>query len=55
MNVRCGENTRCLRNAGLMLGQRRRRWPDINPALGQRPVFAGMWCDVITEADFVIL
>ena len=27
-------------NAGLMLGQRRRRWPNINPALGERIVFA---------------
>ena len=26
-------------NDGLMLGQRRRRWPDIGPSLGQRPVF----------------
>ena len=28
-------------NAGLMLGQRRRRWANINPALVQCPVFAG--------------
>ena len=24
-----------------MLGQRQRRWPNINPALGQHPVLAG--------------
>ena len=30
-----------LPNAGLMLGQRRRRWANINPALGQRLVLAG--------------
>ena len=29
-------------NAGLMLGQRRRRWPIIDPALGQLIVFAGV-------------
>ena len=29
-------------NAGLMMGQRRRRWANINPALGKRLVFAGM-------------
>ena len=28
-------------NAGLMLVQRRRRWANIRPALGQRVVFAG--------------
>ena len=28
-------------NAGLMLGQRRRRWASISPALGRRLVFAG--------------
>ena len=27
-------------NAGLMLGHRLRRWPNINPALSQRPVLA---------------
>ena len=26
-----------------MLGQRRRRWHNIKPALGERLVFAGMW------------
>ena len=29
-------------NAGLMLAQRRRRWSNISPALGQRVVFAGL-------------
>ena len=29
-------------NAGLMLGQRRRRWLSINPALGQRLMFYGL-------------
>ena len=35
--------TRRWRNAGLMLGQRlrRRRWPNIKPALRQRLVFTG--------------
>ena len=28
-------------NVGLMLGHRQRRWPNINPALGERLVFAG--------------
>ena len=31
-----------LPNAGLMLGQRRRRWPGIKPALGEHLVFAGI-------------
>ena len=30
-------------NAGLMLGQRRRRWPNIKTTLFQRLVFAGLW------------
>ena len=34
-------NTRRWLNAGLMLGRRRRRLPNIKPALGQRLVFAG--------------
>ena len=34
-------NTRRGPNAGLMLGQRRRRWANINPALGPRLVLAG--------------
>ena len=28
-------------NAGVMLDQRRRRWANINPTLGQRLLFAG--------------
>ena len=35
-------NTRRWPSVGLMLDQRRRRWANINPALGQRPVFAGI-------------
>ena len=35
----CPVNTRCWTNGGLMLGQRRRRWPNIKPALVQRLVF----------------
>ena len=34
-------NTRCWPSAGLMLGQRLRRWPNINPALSQRLGFTG--------------
>ena len=33
-------NTRRLINAGIILGQRRRRWASVNPALGQRLAFA---------------
>ena len=35
-------STRRSPNAGLMLGHRRRRWPNINPALGQRLVLGGI-------------
>ena len=35
-------NTRRWSNAGLMLSQRRRRWPNIKPALDQRLVCAGL-------------
>ena len=35
-------NTRRWPNGGLMLGQRRRRWANISPTLGQRFVFAGI-------------
>ena len=28
-------------NAGLMLGQRLRRWPNFKPALSERPMFIG--------------
>ena len=34
------ENTTRASSAGLMLGHRRRRWPNINPALDQCIVFA---------------
>ena len=37
-------------NAGLMLGQRRRRWHNIKPALGQRLLFTGMCCCVFTSS-----
>ena len=30
-------------DAGLMLAHRLRRWPNINPALGERLVFGGQW------------
>ena len=35
-------NTICWPNAGLMLAQRRRRWDNFKPALGQQIVFAGL-------------
>ena len=35
-------NTRRLSKVGLMLGQRRRRWPSIKPTLDQRLVFVGL-------------
>ena len=35
-------NTRRWPSAGLMLAQRRRRWVNISPALGQRLVFSGL-------------
>ena len=35
----CQANKRCLCNAGLMLGQRRRRWPNINTVLGLSAMF----------------
>ena len=35
------ENTMRWPNVGLILDQRRRRWANISPTLGQRPVFAG--------------
>ena len=35
-------NTKRCTIAGLMLDQRRRRWPNIKPALVERPVFAGI-------------
>ena len=35
-------NTRRLPNAGLMLGHRLRRWPNIKPEFGDRLVFSGL-------------
>ena len=35
------KNTRHSPNVGLMLGQRRRRWTNIEPTLGESHVFAG--------------
>ena len=35
-------NKRRLPSAGLMLGQRRWRWANIKPALGEHIVFAGL-------------
>ena len=40
-HTRSPVNTRLWTSAGFMLGQRRRRWARIEPALGQRLVFAG--------------
>ena len=37
------ESTTRLTNDGLMLGQRRRRWPNIKPALVKRVVIAGQY------------
>ena len=34
-------NTRCSANAGSMLGQRRRRWTNIEPAFAEYLLFAG--------------
>ena len=41
-------NTRRWTNAGLLLGQRLRRWPNINPTLVQRLVFAGFFFSFIS-------
>ena len=44
-DVECADfpaNTRYSPNAAPMLGQRRRRWTNIGPALGQSLVFAGL-------------
>ena len=38
--------TMCGDNAGLMLGQRLRRWLSIRPALRQRLAFVGIWLEV---------
>ena len=44
-NVRRGlpGNTTHSPNAGTILGQRRRRWPNNVPALGERLLFATSW------------
>ena len=42
-------NTRRSANVGLMLGQRRRRWPNIKPTLAERLVFAGMSWDTAAK------
>ena len=39
-------------NVGLLLGQRRRRWPNSKSTLGQRIVFAP-WMQCLTGDDFV--
>ena len=38
-----------------MLGQRRRRWTNIEAALGERPVFAGLEFILGKEKDNVII
>ena len=51
------ENTRCWSNVWLMLVQRRRRWTNIKPTLGQRLLFSGyllvwgslLWGASVTE------
>ena len=43
-------NTRHSPNAGLMLAQRLRRWSNINPALGDRLVIAGLLgCHLVSK------
>ena len=37
----CSVNTVCWTNVGSMLGQRRRRWPNIDPTLVQHLMFTG--------------
>ena len=44
-------NTRRLHKAALMLGHRRRWWPNIKPALGKRPVFAGIYTAAKSPKD----
>ena len=46
-------NKRHRTNAGLMLGQRRRRWPNIKTALVQYLVFAGWSCSVQTCSLYI--
>ena len=48
------ENKRYWPNAGLILGQRRRRWPNIKPALGVRLVFVektASLCVIVKSSD----
>ena len=40
-------------NVGLLLGQRRRRWPRSKPTLGRRLVFAGFRPDEFCILSFV--
>ena len=40
-------------NVGLMLGQRRRRWAHINPALGQRNVYVGQCNSIHVRLTYV--
>ena len=39
-------NSKHLPNAVSMLGQRRRRWANIETALGECPVFAGIYVNI---------
>ena len=62
-------NTRCWPNVGLMLGQWRRQWADISPALGHQLVCAGFChftntlcvisnpstCSIPTKAQRIVL
>ena len=41
--IDCPVNTRRSPNAGLLLGHRRRRWPNSNPALGERHAASADW------------
>ena len=43
IHPRTPAKTRRSSNAGTKLAHRLRRWPNIVPALGERPVFAGTW------------
>ena len=44
-------NTRRSPNVGLLLAHRLRRWPNINPTLGERLVFAGIFTSLTFTAD----
>ena len=43
-------NTERWSNGGSMLAHRLRRWPNIDPTLGQRLVFAGVWTTSPTQS-----